>query len=135
MKTFSYLWQYLSEFFLEGEIFQIKVVDKIKIHILCPITFFSENRAFVRYPNVEKGDGARKTAKAIRRRVACGISKATRLQSHVRARATTRMRTRPLTHTHKDYLSHCFSMATAASWTRLNVTLHVHCLSWYYRFW
>jgi hypothetical protein len=31
MKTFSHLWQYLAEFFLEWEMFQIKAVEKIKI--------------------------------------------------------------------------------------------------------
>jgi hypothetical protein len=44
MKTFTHLWQYLAEFFLEWEIFQIKVVEKIKTHILCSETFFFENR-------------------------------------------------------------------------------------------
>ena len=45
MKTYPHLWQYLAEFFLEWEFFQIKVVEKIKTHILCSVTFFSENRA------------------------------------------------------------------------------------------
>jgi hypothetical protein len=30
MNTFSRLWQYLAEFFLEWEMFQTKVVEKIK---------------------------------------------------------------------------------------------------------
>jgi hypothetical protein len=30
---------YLAQLFLEGEMFQIKFVDKIKIHILCSVTF------------------------------------------------------------------------------------------------
>jgi hypothetical protein len=42
-EDFSHLWQYLSDFFLE--MFQIKVVEKIKTHILCSVTFFSENHA------------------------------------------------------------------------------------------
>jgi hypothetical protein len=45
MKTFSHLWQYIVEFFLESEMFQIKVVEKIKIHILCSVIFVSEKRA------------------------------------------------------------------------------------------
>ena len=36
MKTNAHLW-YLAEFFLELEIFQTKVVDKIKTHILCSV--------------------------------------------------------------------------------------------------
>ena len=44
MKTFSHLWQYLAELFLEWEMSQIKIVEKIKTHILCSERF-SENRA------------------------------------------------------------------------------------------
>ena len=42
MKSKAYFWSYLSDFFLEREIFQKKkkVVEKIKTHILCSITFF-----------------------------------------------------------------------------------------------
>ena len=36
MKTFLNLWEYRTEFFLEWEIFQIKVAEKIKT----PILFF-----------------------------------------------------------------------------------------------
>jgi hypothetical protein len=32
MNTFSRLWQYLAEFFLEWEMFKIKVVENIKTH-------------------------------------------------------------------------------------------------------
>jgi hypothetical protein len=34
MKTLSNLWQYFGEFFLEWEIFQNKVVEKIKTHFI-----------------------------------------------------------------------------------------------------
>ena len=37
-------WSYLAQFFLELEMFQTKVVEKIKTRILCSIFFF-ENRA------------------------------------------------------------------------------------------
>jgi hypothetical protein len=37
-------WSYLAQSFLEWEMFQTKVVDKMKIHTLCLIFFF-ENRA------------------------------------------------------------------------------------------
>jgi hypothetical protein len=40
MKMYVHLWQYLTEFFLEWEIFQRKVVEKIKTHILYSTTFF-----------------------------------------------------------------------------------------------
>ena len=32
MKTYVHLWQYLPELFLEGEIFQTKVVEDISTH-------------------------------------------------------------------------------------------------------
>jgi len=40
MKININFWSYLAQFFLEWEMFQIKVVEKIKIRILCSITFF-----------------------------------------------------------------------------------------------
>jgi hypothetical protein len=43
MKTFPHLWQYLAEVFLEWDTFQMKVVENIKIHILCSVIFW-ENR-------------------------------------------------------------------------------------------
>ena len=60
MKTCSHLWQYLTEFFLEWEMFQIKVIEKIKIHILCSITFFPKSSRLL--DSVEKYDGAREAA-------------------------------------------------------------------------
>ena len=39
MKTNTYFWWYLAQFFLEWEMFQTKVVEKIKPHILCSVTF------------------------------------------------------------------------------------------------
>jgi hypothetical protein len=44
MKTFFHLWQYLAEFFLEWEMFKIKVAEKIKTHILQSVTFFRKSR-------------------------------------------------------------------------------------------
>jgi hypothetical protein len=40
MKTSTNSWSYLPQFFLELEIFQANVVEEIKTHILCLITFF-----------------------------------------------------------------------------------------------
>jgi len=44
MKDTRHFWSYLAHF-LELEMFQTKVVEKIKTHILCSIFFFFENRA------------------------------------------------------------------------------------------
>ena len=133
MKTFPHLWQYLAEFFLEWEIFQISVVEKIRSHILCSVAF-PENRAV--YEMTSKTVVETEKLQIIWRRVACWVSKATRAQAHVRARATTfihiRMHTHapPRAHTHREICSNCcFFTATMVSRTRLIVTLCVHCLS------
>ena len=44
MKTYVHLRQYLAQFLLEREIFLINIVEKIKTHVLIPITSF-RNRA------------------------------------------------------------------------------------------
>jgi len=44
MKTNLHFLLYLANFISELEMFQTKVVDKIKIHILCPITFSRKSR-------------------------------------------------------------------------------------------
>ena len=36
----TYVHLYLTELFLEWEMFQTKVVEKIKTHISCSVTFF-----------------------------------------------------------------------------------------------
>ena len=43
MQSFSHLWQYIAKLFLKWKIFQIKVVEKIKTHILFSITFFQKS--------------------------------------------------------------------------------------------
>jgi hypothetical protein len=42
MKTFSHL-RHVAKFFAEWEMFQIKVIEKIKTHILCSITVFRKS--------------------------------------------------------------------------------------------
>jgi len=39
MKPYVRLWEYLAEFFVELEMFQTRVVEKTKIHILWSVTF------------------------------------------------------------------------------------------------
>jgi len=39
MKTDIHYWSYLALFFLEWEMFQTKVVEKIKTHVLCSVKF------------------------------------------------------------------------------------------------
>ena len=37
-----HIYDYTADFFLEWEMFQIKVIEKIEAHILCSVTFFPE---------------------------------------------------------------------------------------------
>jgi hypothetical protein len=43
MQTNRQFWSYLAKFFLEWKMFQTKVVEKIKTHILSSITFFRKS--------------------------------------------------------------------------------------------
>ena len=48
MKTCVHIW-YLTEFFLEWEMFQSKAVEKSKAHILCSVAFSPKIVPFMRY--------------------------------------------------------------------------------------
>jgi hypothetical protein len=76
MNIYVHLWQYLAEFFLEREMFETKVVQKIKIHILHSVTFFWKSCSL--WDNVKKKH-CRSTDDNIIRcmRFACWITKAT----------------------------------------------------------
>jgi hypothetical protein len=106
MKTFLHLWQYLAKFCLEWEMLQIRVVKKIKTHILCSVTFFPENDAvFEMTKNAMEPD--RPQMKTLDVCFACWVPK----PKHTH------------THTHSEYL--LFSTVTMVSRTRLNITLWV----------
>jgi hypothetical protein len=45
MKTTRHFWSYLAQFFLEWEMLQTKVVEEIKTHFLCSVTFFPPKSA------------------------------------------------------------------------------------------
>ena len=53
MKTDIHFWSYLAQFFLEWEMFQTEVVEKIKTHILCSV-IFRKKKSFQLLDNVEK---------------------------------------------------------------------------------
>jgi hypothetical protein len=94
-------------FFLEWEIRQTKVVEKVKTPILCSVTFFSlENRAideimWKKYWRTGQATNDRQYG--------------TKLQIHTLGLCNT----------------HCFSTATMVARTCLIVTLYVRCLSFY----
>jgi hypothetical protein len=54
--------------------------------------------------------------------------------THTSGPACTRARTHTHTHTHIICNTYCFSTATMVMWTRLSVTLHVHCLTVFHAF-
>jgi hypothetical protein len=113
LKTNIQLLTYLGLSFLEWEMFRTNVVEKIKTHILCSITFF-ENR--VVYEICEKillsGADHRWQYGA------CTLH-AGSLRKQI--------------HTLKSCNTHCFSTATVVAWTPRNITPYVHCLSGYHR--
>ena len=39
-ETYVHLWQYLAQYFLDWEIFETEVLEEIKTHVLCSITYF-----------------------------------------------------------------------------------------------
>jgi hypothetical protein len=101
-----YIYDNICEFLLEWEMFQTKVIEKIKTHILCSITFLRKSCRL--WDNVEKYDivGQAAVDNIIwRMRIACWITKAT--------------------DAHPEYCFCAFRMVTR---TRLNVTLYLHCL-------
>ena len=78
MKAFGHLWQYLAEVVIEVEMFQTKVVEKVKTHILRSVTFSPENRAVFETAGNLVTAGLATDGKIIRLlRFACWITKAT----------------------------------------------------------
>ena len=111
-----------------------KVVDEIWIHILCSVTFFQISYRL--WDNGEKCGGAR----VLRWQYGCALHAGlVRLQARnhtppsVHAHTPTRVCTRPragahaYTHTHN--VTYCIFTAAMVTWTRLSLTLYVHCLS------
>ena len=65
------------------------------------------------------------------------VTKATCAQAHARSRATTPppLHTHTHTHTHRPICNtYCFSTTTTVMWTRLKITLYVHCLLLFNKF-
>ena len=69
---------YLAQFFLELIVLRTKFVEKIKIHNLSSVTFFSEDRVVyeIMWKNIVEPDGLQLTIMR-RVRTACWIPKAT----------------------------------------------------------
>ena len=99
-----YFRSYLVQFFLEWEMFQIKVVEKIKTHILCSFL----NRSFYEITWKNIAQPGRSQVTICRVRIACWIPKITNI------------------HTLRICKIYCFSTATMAARTRLNITFYAH---------
>jgi hypothetical protein len=81
MKICVYLWQCLAEF-LECEMFQTKIVDKLKTNFLCSIAF-SEDRAVYEIIWKKCGRSVQATVENIWRiRSACGITQGKNADTH-----------------------------------------------------
>jgi hypothetical protein len=81
MKTNIHFLSYPTHFFLELEMFQTNVVEKIKTYILCAATFL-ENRAVYEkmWKNILERDRPQITI--WRTRIACWVPKATNTHTH-----------------------------------------------------
>ena len=108
MKNCVHFLSYLVNFFLEWKMFQTKLVEKLKTHILCSVTFFL-NRAFyeIMWKNIV--EWGRQQMLIWRMHIACRITKAI--------------------NAHTIYNTYCSSTTTTVTRTRLSGTLYVECLS------
>jgi hypothetical protein len=85
--------------------YQTKLVERIKTHILCSVTFF-ESRAVDEIMCKNMVEPGRPQMTIWRMRIACWVPKATQA------------------HTHTQYVTlNCFSTATVVERTRLTLTL------------
>ena len=108
MKTYAHLWHYFAEFFSEWEIFHTKFAGKIKIHILCSITFSRKSCRL--WENVEKYGRAGEAASSY----AFWIAQATDTHSeHVVLFSFPR----------QEWLPECASMLRLYVYFNINITL------------
>ena len=108
MKTYVHLW-YLVHFFLEWEVLQVKVVEKIKTYNLNLVTFFQ--RSCCLWDNVEKYYTTRQTT-------------GNNMITHALC-----MRDIGYRYTLKILNNFCFFMAPVVRRTHPDVKLYEHCLS------
>ena len=101
---------HLPQFFLECEMFQRKLVEKIKTHIFLSVTFFPRKQCSL-WDDVEKYYRARQATDE------------NTAQVHYVLDTTGHKHARRICNTC------CFSTVTMVARTRLNVPLYVHCLS------
>ena len=101
-RTIHIFWSHLAQFFVEWEMFQTKVVEKIKTNILCSVTFF--RKSYRLWDNVRARQVTDDNIMQ-RLRIACRITKSTN------------------THTMRICDICCFSTAAMVAGTCLDATL------------
>jgi len=106
MKTNKHFSLYIAQFLLEWETFQTKVLEKIKIFIVCSITFFRESCRL--WNNVEKYRRAGQTTDY------------TKTHSHWM------LDTKGYRRILRICNIYCFSTSTMVARTRYNVTVHLY---------
>ena len=106
MKTDIHFVSHLAQFFSEWEMFQTKVVQKTKTHILCSLTFFRKSRRL--WDNVEKYCRAGQDTDGNMAHAHCMLG------------------TYGYKHTLTIYNFYCFSTTTMVARTRPIVTLYLH---------
>ena len=129
MKTFSHVEQYLAEFFLEWELFQIKVLEKIKTRISHSVTFVWKYCHL--WDNVKKCGAREATDNMVHACCVlvkwCYMHESTYPCLHS---CTHIHQPLPHTHTHTEmHNTYCFSMGKVVLWMCLSTTLYIHCLS------
>jgi hypothetical protein len=108
MKNDSHFWSYLIQFFLEWEMFQTNVLERIKTRILFSITpppLFFNHAVYEMWETI----------------VDLGRTHDDMTHAHCIPKVTNTLR---------ECNTCCFS-TTMATRTRLNITVYVHCLSCY----
>ena len=117
--------------------FQIKVVDKIKTHVLCSETF--SRKWCLLWDNVETCGGAREAeddygdcslhAWLVRLHSQKHAPSHQQALTHMRSPTRAHIHTHTHTHKHTEMCNtYCFSTAKMVWRTRLSVTLYVHCV-------
>jgi hypothetical protein len=110
MKTYLHFRSYLAEFFLERDMFQAKVLDKIKTHPVCWVPFSRKSsRLWDDVGNYYGHTGHR--------------------WQYNKPHVLCMLDIYGYRHTFIVFYSYCFPTSTMVTRTRLNITLYVHCES------
>ena len=121
MKTITHFWLYLTQFFLEWEMFQTKLVDEIKTHMLRSITFLKNCTIYeIMLKNILRARQVTVDNITQRMHIACHVPKAR--------------------HTLRICNNYCFTTATVVTWMCPSIALYVSChlscsgLAWIFEF-